>query len=301
MSDQQREQAGRAPASPGQSRRPSTGISVVPLSGPLGAEVRGIRLSGEVSDADLGSILSAFRQCSALLFRDQDISDQEHVAFSRRLGELAVHNVRQYVLAEMPEILGITNVPRAGKVPGNAKGARYWHSDLSYEDRPSLASLLHAIEVPPEGGDTLYANMYMAYEALPEDVKRRLEGLKAVHRWDKVKSEERKASLSPEEKDRFRDSIHPVVRTHPETGKKCLYVNEGFTTRILGLSDKESVELLDSLFQHSTEPKFVYRHRWRRDDVFMWDNRCLIHRATEFDPQCHRRMHRVTVRGEVPF
>jgi taurine dioxygenase len=239
-----------------------------------------------------------------LVLRDQRISPEQHIAFSRRFGPLAIHVLRQFLLPGHPEILLVSNVMENGKPVGLGDAGRYWHSDLSYVAEPSLGSLLHAQEIPSEGGDTSFVNMYRAYEALPDDVKRRIDGKRATHSYtktyDKIEGSTFRPALTEAQRQEVQEVTHPVVRTHPETGRKALFVNEGFTGRILDTSEEESRELLSSLFAHATSGRFTYRHRWEERDIVFWDNRCTIHLAHGCPPNLRRHMHRTTVTGDVP-
>ena len=273
---------------------------------PLGAEISGLDLARPLDDTTFAAVRKAFLDGEGVLvLRDQRITPEQHIAFSRRFGPLAIHVLRQFLLPGHHEILLVSNVIENGKPIGLGDAGRYWHSDLSYVAEPSLGSLLHAREIPPEGGDTSFANLYAAYEALPADIKRRIDGKRAIHSYrnsyDKLeKSSSWRPPLTDAQKDEVREVIHPVVRTHPETGRKALFINEGFTSRILDMPEEESRALLDQLFAHSTEPRFLYRHRWQPHDLVFWDNRCVIHLAHGCPPHLRRHMHRTTVQGDVP-
>lgn len=272
---------------------------------PIGAEIRGLDLSRSLRAATF----SAVRQCfldsqGVLVLRDQHITPEQHLAFSRRFGPLAIHVLHQFLLPGHPEILLVSNVMKDGKPVGLGDAGRYWHSDLSYLAAPSLGSLLHAQEIPREGGDTSFANMYAAYEALPASIKRRIEGKRAVHSYrktyDRIAGSTFRPALTEAQKQGVQEVDHPVVRTHPQTGRKTLFVSEGFTTHILDVANDESEELLQRLFVHSTEGRFTYRHRWQEHDIVLWDNRCTIHFAHGCPPELRRHMHRTTVKGDIP-
>ncbi|MGE5147106.1 MAG: TauD/TfdA dioxygenase family protein [Candidatus Eiseniibacteriota bacterium] len=278
-------------------------ISVRPLSPALGAEIGGVDLARPLDDAAFRRILDAFHAHSVILFRDQHLSEAQHIAFSRRFGPLEIHVAKQYLLPGHPEIVVLSNrVDADGRPEGIEDAGRYWHSDLSYMRRPSLGSLLYALEVPDEGGDTLFASMHAAHDALPAGLKGRIEGLKAVHRygdrWRKDAAQGRaRASLSDAERQATPDAIHPVVRVHPGNGRPALYVNEGFTVGIVGMAEDEGRALLGELFAFSTRPEFTWRHRWRPGDLLFWDNRSVVHSATDYDPRTIRHLHRTTVAG----
>ena len=278
------------------------GLTINSLSPVLGAEVVGLDLSSPISDAEFTELNQAWLDHNGVLvIRDQTLTPDEHIAFSKRLGELEVHVVGQFLLDGYPEIYRVsTKVDDDGRPMGNPESGRYWHSDLSYLERPSKASLLYALELPPSGGDTMLASMYAAYDSLSPTMKGMLDGLTAVHDLGHVgrlfstggPNQEQTAKTPPVE--------HPIVRTHPETGRKALFVNPGFTTHIVQLARSESGALLEFLFAHATKPEFVYRHRWRLNDLLVWDNRCTVHHAVhDFHGTGHRHMHRTTVLGEA--
>ncbi len=278
------------------------GLTINSLSPVLGAEVVDLDLSSPISDAEFTELNQAWLDHNGVLvIRDQTLTPDEHIAFSKRLGELEVHVVGQFLLDGYPEIYRVsTKVDDDGRPMGNPESGRYWHSDLSYLERPSKASLLYALELPPSGGDTMLASMYAAYDSLSPTMKGMLDGLTAVHDLGHVgrlfstggPNQEQTAKTPPVE--------HPIVRTHPETGRKALFVNPGFTTHIVQLARSESGALLEFLFAHATKPEFVYRHRWRLNDLLVWDNRCTVHHAVhDFHGTGHRHMHRTTVLGEA--
>ena len=276
------------------------------FAAPMGAEIAGIDLARPLDDDTFAAVRQAFLDSEGvLILRDQRITPEQHIAFSRRFGPLAIHVLRQFLLDGQPEILLVSNVIENGKPVGLGDAGRYWHSDLSYVAEPSLGSLLHAREIPPEGGDTSFANLYAAYEALPADLKRRIDGRRAVHSYRKSYDLlERTSSWRPKldaaQQAEVEAVVHPIVRTHPETGRRALFVNEGFTSRITDMEQDESDEILKFLFAHSTEPRFIYRHRWQEHDLVFWDNRCAIHLAHGCPPELRRHMHRTTVKGDAP-
>ncbi|WP_423193624.1 TauD/TfdA dioxygenase family protein [Cupriavidus sp. H18C2] len=281
-------------------------FEIRPLGAALGAEVVGLDLSQPLSDDDFRRIHRAHLDHHVVVFRDQRITPDQQIAFSRRFGPLQIHVLHQFQLANHPEILIVSNVLRDGKPIGLGDAGHFWHSDLSYKEKPSLGSLLHAIELPAEGGDTLFANMHAAYDGLPDALKRRVEGLTAEHTYLARYAELQQRSpwrpnLTPEQIAQVRPVVHPVVRTHPETGRKALFVSEHFTTRIVGLPEAESRALLDELFAHSVQPRYVYRHHWRAHDLVFWDNRSLLHLAGGTPDHLRRVMYRTTIEGDTPF
>ncbi len=285
---------------------PNPALEVRRLDAALGAEVIGLDLTRPLADADFTRIHRAHLDHHVLAFRDQRITPAQQIAFSRRFGPLQIHVLHQFQLPGHPEILVVSNVVENGQPIGLGDAGHYWHSDLSYKEHPSLGSLLHAQELPAEGGDTLFADQHLAYDALPAHLLSAIEGRRAEHSYLAKYEELRLRSpwrpkLSDEQVAQVKPVEHPVVRTHPETGRKALFVSEHFTTRIVGLPDDESRALLDELFAHSVKPEFLYRHRWQPNDMVFWDNRSVMHLATAFPEAMRRRLNRTTIEGDVPF
>jgi len=278
-------------------------LPVKPLDNPMAAEVEGLDLTRNLDDRTIADLHKAWMAYPVLVIRGQELNPEQQLAYSRRFGDLQRHTVKEILHPEYPEILVLSNRGRGGAQPINNGGA-YWHSDITYEDIPPMGSILHGVVIPDGGGDTLYADMTAAYDALDDATKAGIEGLKAVHTYRVRYEAMMKAGIRPpkteEELAQWTDVVHPVARTHPETGKKAIFVNEGFTSRIEGMGDNEGRDLLEKLFEHSTQDRFVYRHRWRPGDVVMWDNRCTLHRATDYDLSQERSMHRATIRGTQP-
>jgi taurine dioxygenase len=276
------------------------------LDAPLGAEVIGLDLSRPLSEEAFRRIHRAHLDHHVLVFRDMRITPQQHIDFSRRFGPLQIHVLHQFQLPGHPEILIVSNIRENGRPIGLGDAGCYWHSDISYVERPSLGSLLHAQELPSEGGDTLFANMHLAWETLPAELRRTIEGLRAEH-WYLAKYEELQArspwrpKLTEEQIAQVRPVVHPVVRTHPETGRKALFVSEHFTTRIVGIPEDESRQILGELFAHSVRPEHIYRHVWRDHDMVFWDNRSVIHLAAGCPEHLRRKLYRTTIEGDAPF
>ena len=280
-------------------------FQIAPIGGPLGAEITGLDLSLPLSGLDLARIRMALVKHGLLVFREQRITPAQHIAFSRRFGPLQVHVLNRFHLAGHPEILIVSNVIEDGKPIGLVDAGADWHSDLSYMPRPSLGSLLHAQELPAEQGDTLFANMFDAYDTLPADVKLLLEGRRAVHsyvyRYQRLqKLSPWRADLTQKQIDEVPEVEHPVIRVHPESGRKALFVSEGFTSRIVGLPADESAALLRFLHQHTIRAENVYRHQWRAHDMVFWDNRSTVHYAAITPQHLRRTLYRTTVEGDVP-
>ena len=286
-------------------------LEILPFDAALGAEVRGVDLSRDLDEATFAAIERAWNEHSVLLFRDQDIDEGRHIGFSRRFGDLEVHVLDQYLHPEHPEILIVSNVMDGDRHVGIYDAGRYWHTDLSYMAVPSRGSLLHAVEVPHDAagnplGDTLFASTAAAYDALPEPVKRRIAGLKAefslANRHAKLVADgDPDAALSDAHRHKVPPVVHKVIRTHPVTGRRCIYVNAGQTSRILGLPEDEARNLLHELCAQCTRPEFVYRHRWRAGDLLIWDNIPTQHLAIcDYALPQRRYMHRTTLRGEAP-
>lgn len=285
---------------------PSQTFEIRRFDAPVGAEVIGLDISRPIGEADFARIHRAHLDHHVLVFRDQRVSPADHVAFSRRFGPLEIHVLHQFQLKGHPEILIVSNIRGEGGEPiGLGDAGVYWHSDISYKPEPSLGSLLHAQELPSEGGDTLFADQHLAWEALSPQLQARLLPLKAEHSY-LAKYEELRAKnpwrpkLSPAQIDQVQPAVQPVVRTHPETGRKALFVSEHFTTRIVGLPPDESDALLAELFAHSVKPEFVYRHRWQPHDLVFWDNRSLMHLAAGTPDHLRRKLYRTTVKGDRP-
>jgi taurine dioxygenase len=277
----------------------STGsIEVTPIGGALGAEIAGVDLAANLSEEQVATIRGAWLDHLVVFFRDQSLEPDDFLAFARRMGEPV----------EYPFVKGLDGYPEiieVAKLPDETVNfGGIWHSDTAYLERPPMASMLLAREIPPRGGDTEFANMYAAYDALPADLQRELSGRRAVNssaladvsktREDLLRgqgAEEDHAPLLAE---------HPVVRTHPETGRRALYVNPAHTAAIVGIPDDESRRLLEFLFEHATRAEFTCRFEWRVGSVALWDNRCAMHNPINDYHGHARRMYRVTLAGDVP-
>jgi len=277
----------------------------------LGAEIRGIDLAQPLSDAVFRAIEEALHEHEVIFFREQKLTPEEHISLSRRFGELELHLRKDCCKPGYPEIFVVSNVIENGKPIGTQDAGLFWHSDLAYMAVPSRGSLFYALEVPHDEtgqplGDTMFASMTAAWNALPDDLRRAVAGRRAVTSYAKGYYRDRKSGprppLTEAQKARTPDVEHPIMRTHPYTRKACLFINEGYTSRIPDLPQQESDRILEVLFEHAARPEFVYRHSWRAGDFLIWDNTSTQHRAV-FDyalPQ-RRRMERTTLTGSVPF
>ncbi|CAN7644029.1 TauD/TfdA family dioxygenase [Variovorax sp. LjRoot84] len=294
-------------AAPTADTAPHQDFEVRPFDAPVGAEIVGLDIGRPINEADFRRIHRAHLDHHVLVFRDQQITPDQHIAFSRRFGPLEIHVLHQFHLEGHPEILIVSNIKKADGEPlGLGDAGAYWHSDISYKPHPSLGSLLHAQELPSEGGDTLFADQHLAWEGLSPEMQQRILPLKAEHSY-LAKYEELRAKnpwrpkLSQAQIDKVAPAVQPVVRTHPETGRKALFVSEHFTTRIVGLPQEESDALLAELFAHSVKPEYVYRHRWAPHDLVFWDNRSLMHLAAGTPDELRRKLYRTTIEGDLPF
>jgi len=281
-------------------------FEVKPISEHFGAEITGLDLSKPLSDETFDKLRETFFDRGILVFRDQHIEPKHQVAFSSRFGELMIHVLDQFQYPGHKEILVLSNDKDDDGTPtGFEDAGRYWHSDLSYQKSPSLATMLYAIDIPPEGGDTMFVNMYRAYETLPDDIKERIEGKHAYHSYTRnYEKNESVRGLRPKLRDdqlaTLEDVTHPIVRTVQSTGRKALYVNSGFTYQIVGMDEDESTEILEALFKHCRKAEFRYVHKWRFNDYVCWDNRSTIHHATPYDPTKRRYIHRTTIKDPLP-
>lgn len=282
-------------------------LIINPLGNALGAEVIGLDLNLPIDKLDFEKIHQAHLDYHVLVFRNQKITTQQHVDFSKLFGVLQYHVLsNNFQVKDQPELLIISNILEDGKPIGVGDAGNFWHSDMAYKEKPSMGSMLHAIELPKVGGDTIFANQHRAYEDLPEAVRQKIEGLKAENYYLARYAELQAVSpwrpkLTQAQIDEVKPTVHPVVRTHPESGKKALFVSEHFTTKIVGLPEHESRELLDYLFAFSTRPELQYRHKWQPHDLVFWDNRSVMHLAGGTPDSERRLMYRSTIEGDVPF
>jgi alpha-ketoglutarate-dependent taurine dioxygenase len=276
----------------------SATFSLAPLTPTIGAEVGGIDLGRPLDTGTLESLRKALLDWKVLFFRDQDITTEQHLAFARNFGTLEVHPFAPQKPGH-PEVLAITH-DRDNRGRENT-----WHSDVTWRIEPSLGSVLRALEVPQVGGDTLFADMYAAYEGLTDEVKERIEGRAALHDFAHFRVGMRKRGVSEDKIEAFNRQYpkveHPIVRTHPETGRKGLYVNAAFTQHIVGMEEQESKSLLKHLYAQAAIPEYQCRFRWQNNSIAFWDNRSSQHYAASDYWPAVRRMERVTIVGNRPY
>ncbi|HEY4135858.1 MAG TPA: TauD/TfdA family dioxygenase [Alphaproteobacteria bacterium] len=271
-------------------------VTVRPLSPALGAEISGVDLSRPLGDAAFAAVHEAWLRHQVILFRGQTLDEDGQIAFAQRFGELQPVRTTPGLYAN-PYVLMVTNVVIDGKKGALPDGEMQFHSDQCYYENPAKATMLFGIEVPPSGGDTLFSSATAVYESLPAATQAKIDGLQALNVYDYGGGATVKGTVA-DDAPKF---VHPVVRTHPETGRKGVYVNRLMTDHIVGLPRAESEALLEELFLQIEKPAFVYAHKWRVGDLVMWDNRCALHARTDFDPGTRRMMRRVTVKGDRPF
>jgi taurine dioxygenase len=279
-------------------------IEVVPTGAALGAEIRGIDLA-QVDDAAFDLIERAWLEHLVLLFRDQRITDDEHLAFSRCFGALEKAPLNKQGKPwdpDRPELVVLSNLSQDG-VPLGAlgNGEAIWHTDMSYLETPPTAAILHALEIPADGsGDTWFANMYLAYEALDPAMKARIAMSRVIHDASiNSGGEQRKGMPVVTDPRQAPGAHHPMVRVHPRTGRRALYLGRRRNAYVLGLDLAESEALLDALWAHCGQRRFVWIQKWRVGDVLIWDNRCTIHRRDGFDSALRRRVHRTQIKGDA--
>jgi taurine dioxygenase len=276
---------------------PPPALGVRPLSPALGAEILGIDLRDDIDARVFAQIRDAWHQNLVIVLRSQNMSEEDQVRFAEKFGPPAVIHTKQFV-RNHPAVMLISNIREDGKPIGALPdGEMHFHTDQCHQERPAMASMLYALEVPRAGGNTLFANGYTAYETLPPEIKRRIDGRKALNAYDYETAATKRGTRLTQSVPSY---AHPVVRTHPATGRKALYVNRLMTVRIEGLPAQESDDLLAMLFDHQERREFIYEHVWRVGDLVIWDNRCTLHARTDFSPDERRLMRRVTILGEKP-
>jgi alpha-ketoglutarate-dependent taurine dioxygenase len=285
-------------------------FEIVPRREGFAASVSGLELSRKLDIITFARLHRAWMNHPVLVFPGQSISDAEQIEFAKRFGDLEIHPSAAHRASAHPEIYRVSNVDEAGRIlPEKSTEWRYleltwlWHTDSSFRPVPSMGSILHGIEIPPEGGGTLFTDMTAAYEALPHDERERARGLRVIHDHAHILSLS-KGLAESRDKGRYEDLppvVHPLVRRHPITGRRSLMLSPHTMSGIEGMGEAEARALLDALIAHATEERFIYRHEWSKDDVLMWDNRCTMHAVMPYDSVNHRRiMHRTTIAGDAP-
>ena len=281
---------------PALDRKPTT-FTVRQLSRALGAEILGVDLRAPIDDGLKQKFLDAWHQHLVILLRNQVLDEDTQVRFAENFGALASNTSGRSFSPKHPSVMLVSNIREDGKPIGALPdGEMHFHTDQCHQEIPAKATVLYAIEIPRQGGNTLFSNAYTAYETLPEKIKQRIAGRRALNAYDKD------STLRTANYDNAGSSCwHPVARTHPATGRKALYVNRLMTREIEGLPREESDAILQELFDHQEQPKFVYEHVWRVGDILMWDNRCTLHARTDFSAGERRLLRRVTILGERPI
>lgn len=280
------------------------GLRVRKMTPYVGAEIQGVDLSKPLTEAQFEDINDTLVVHGVIVLREQDLPPKMHVDFASRFGRLVGHVVKRFGLEDYPEVTLISNVVNEkGEKIGADRAGMVWHSDMSFLPRPMLGSMLYGVECPAEGANTEFASMFAAHDALPEALRERLAGLRGVHDypWHYETYLSHRPPLTEEEKAKTPPVSHPALRTHPVSGRRAIYLGEGLTRTIEGMDEAEGRKLVVEVSQFATQPQFVYSHKWQVGDLVMWDNRSVMHRATEFDNRERRLMRRTTVEGDVPF
>ncbi|TWB15313.1 taurine dioxygenase [Nitrospirillum amazonense] len=275
-----------------------------PLKPGFGAEILDVDLK-TASPEEVGQVVDAFHRHGAILLRGQDLDPAGLKAFLGRFGPLEGHTQKQFTLPDHPEVYILSNKVVDGKPIGAHNDGVGWHTDYSYKAEPVMCTMLYAVEVPAEGSDTLLADLCAAYDALPEERRAQLDGLRLHHSYEYFMTSRqylRVDQLSPELKAENPDVVHPLIRTHPADGRKALWVSTGTVKEVVGMPNPQGLELLDELVEFVTQDRFVHAHKWRVGDILIWDNRCTLHTGTLYDDKKYTRlMHRMWVKGDRPF
>lgn len=271
-------------------------MKIKKLTGTIGAELLNVDISRDLSDQKIADIRLALIEHKVVFFRDQDLTPEQHIAFTGKFGPISQSPVYK-TMEEYPQIMPVVKEPTDRDIIGDT-----WHTDETYQSTPPLGSLLYAREVPDVGGDTLFADMCRAYETLSDKLKEQIQTLKAVHSNGLLNTATRNATRSTKLREDIGslESVHPVVRTHEESGSKALFVNKPFTVCFEGMTRAESLPLLEYLYAHSSKPEHTCRFRWEKGSLAFWDNRCTMHYAINDYPGRRREMHRITIQGSVP-
>jgi alpha-ketoglutarate-dependent taurine dioxygenase len=285
----------------------SSRLTVRKLHSALGAEVRGIDMHGPLDPDTARDLQDAWMEHLVLVFPDQHVTDQEHVAFTRYFGEPEIFHQKIIRSERVKEVFRVSNVNEDGilmppdhPTVQQVALAQFWHTDSSYRQIPCTGALLHGVEVSRTGGETQFTNMYLVYDALPEALKRQVQGRKAQHNFGHMHTQANLKPLTEEEMAAMPPVWQPMVRKHPVTGRSALYISPIYNDVVEGMKPEDGKQLITELTQIAADPRFVYTHRWETDDVLMWDNRCTMHQVTPFDPRERRVMHRTTIVGQDP-
>jgi taurine dioxygenase len=279
-------------------------VEIRNLSDAIGAEVVGVDLSKPLAAETVAAMRAALNDRSVLVLHDQKLTPAEHVAASRAFGDLELHVLNQFTLAEAPEIFIVSNVVEDGRPIGAHDAAYHWHSDSSFREVPSLGSLFYCVECPPTGGETQFASMFAAFDALDAETRDWLEGKVGIHDYPyfHARNYPHMPPMTEAQKAKLPPAAHPLVRSHPETGRKAIFFNSAQVREVVGVPDEEAKPRLKAIEEFATGPDFVYTHVWTPGDMVFWDNRSSMHRARPFDDKSYRRrMHRTTLVGDVPF
>jgi len=282
-------------------------LQVKRLNPALGAEVRGFDLRRPLDAETSAELRAAWMDNLVLVFPGQPLTDAEHVAFTRHFGEPEIFHQKIIKSQRVPEIFRVANVgeddrllPPSDLVVRQLSSAQMWHTDSSYRPIPSMGSLLRGLEVVREGGETLFTNMYLVWERLPERLRRQVEGRKARHNFEYIRVLRGLPPVSEEERKAMPPVWQPMTRRHPVTGRTSLYISVIYNDEVEGMSPEEAKRFIGELSDFAGRPEFVYRHRWSPDDMVLWDNRCTMHQVTPYDPMKRRVMHRTTIVGDGP-
>lgn len=275
-------------------------IEFEPLHPLFGARVKGLDIREPVNDDDFETILDGFHKFQILLFSAPGLSPEAHIDFSRRFGDLQEGHIQsQFLLKGHPQIFVLSNIVEDDRNIGAYNCAGGWHTDGCHYTKPSLGSLLHCVETPPEGGGTQFVSTRASYADLPDDLKKKIEGKSAAHSFLRLRHFQFPERPLSEAQKNCPDTLHPVVRYHPHTGEPALYLGTDVIAGVEGMDEDEALPLMRALLEHATQQKYVYHHSWTPGDVLLWDNRCTLHRAQPFDFENHRRrMHRTTINGQ---
>lgn len=282
-------------------------LVIEPLHPMLGASVRGLDLRAPLSPETFAAVHAAWMKYLVLVFPDQPVSDAQQITFARMFGELETHHQDIIRSAREPEIFRVSNVDDEGNLMqadhptvAQISLAQRWHTDSSYRATPSMGSILHGVEVTEAGGETCFTNMYEVYEALPDRLRHVIGDRKLCHDFSHLATLAPIKQLTEEERAAMPPVWQPMRRRHPVTGRASLYISPIYNDKIEGMADSQAVDLIAELAEFAGQPEFIYRHRWSKDDIVIWDNRCTMHRVTPYDLGDRRVMHRTTIVGEGP-